>query len=42
MARDVDRALQTVLRKHGHLSEAEAKLELQALAAARRYCRDVY
>ena len=42
MARDVDRALQTVLMKHGRLSEAKAKLELQALAAERRYCRDVY
>jgi sulfite reductase (NADPH) flavoprotein alpha-component len=42
MARDVDRALQTVLMKHGHLSDAQAKLDLQALAAERRYCRDVY
>ena len=42
MARDVDRALHTVLMKHGRLSEAKAKIELQALAAERRYCRDVY
>lgn len=42
MARDVDRALQTVLMKHGHFSEAEAKIELRSLAAERRYCRDVY
>ena len=42
MARDVDRALQAILMKHGRLSEAKAKIELQALAAERRYCRDVY
>jgi sulfite reductase (NADPH) flavoprotein alpha-component len=42
MARDVDRALHAILMKHGRLSEAKAKIELQALAAERRYCRDVY
>jgi sulfite reductase alpha subunit-like flavoprotein len=42
MARDVNRALQTILMTHGRLSEAKAKLELQGLAAEGRYLRDVY
>jgi sulfite reductase (NADPH) flavoprotein alpha-component len=42
MARDVHRALQTIIVQHGRLSEAKAKLELQSLAAEGRYARDVY
>ncbi|HSO42853.1 MAG TPA: sulfite reductase subunit alpha, partial [Rhodospirillales bacterium] len=42
MARDVHRALQTIIVQHGRVSEAKAKLELQSLAAEGRYARDVY
>jgi sulfite reductase (NADPH) flavoprotein alpha-component len=42
MARDVDDALLTIVSEHGRMSPAKARLELQQLAADRRYCRDVY
>ena len=42
MARDVDAALQAIVARHGRRSEAQAKVELRALAAAGRYVRDVY
>ena len=42
MARDVDDALTHIVSVHGRMSPAKARLELQQLAAERRYCRDVY
>ena len=42
MARDVDDALLRIVAEHGRMSPAKARLELQQLAADRRYCRDVY
>ncbi len=42
MARDVDGALVKIVSEHGRMSTAKARLELQQLAADRRYCRDVY
>ncbi len=42
MAKDVDAALQAIIAKHGHLSAAQAQLELRSLAANGRYVRDVY
>jgi len=42
MARDVDAALRAIIVEHGRRSEAQAQLELHALAAEGRYVRDVY
>ncbi|WP_422923845.1 sulfite reductase subunit alpha [Singulisphaera sp. PoT] len=42
MAADVDRALRSILREHGRMSEDEAVAYLRDLAAKGRYCRDVY
>ncbi|MDQ2733604.1 MAG: flavodoxin domain-containing protein, partial [Pseudomonadota bacterium] len=42
MAKDVDAALRRLFVEHGRLSEANAQLELRALAASGRYVRDVY
>ncbi len=42
MAKDVDAALRRLFVEHGRLSEAQAQLELRALAASGRYVRDVY
>ena len=42
MARDVDDALLGIVAEHGRRSPAKARIELQQLAADRRYCRDVY
>ena len=42
MARDVDTALRAIIVEHGRRSEAQAQLELHALAAEGRYVRDVY
>jgi sulfite reductase (NADPH) flavoprotein alpha-component len=42
MARDVDRALRTLIREHGRMSDESAATYLARLAAAKRYCRDVY
>lgn len=42
MARDVDRALRTLIRDHGQMSDESAAAYLARLAAAKRYCRDVY
>ena len=42
MARDVDDALIAIVSEHGRMSPAKARLELQQLAADRRYSRDVY
>ena len=42
MARDVDAALQAIIARHGHRSEAQARLELRTMAADGRYVRDVY
>lgn len=42
MARDVDATLQTIIARHGRKSDAQAQLELHALAADGRYVRDVY
>ena len=42
MARDVDEALIRIVSEHSRMSPAKARLELQQLAADRRYSRDVY
>ncbi len=42
MAKDVDAALQAIIAKHGRRSDAQAQLEMHALAADGRYLRDVY
>ncbi|ANY09760.1 reductase [Pseudonocardia sp. HH130630-07] len=42
MARDVDRALRTVVARHGGFTAEEADAQVAALAADRRYVRDVY
>lgn len=42
MAADVDRALRTVIREHGRMTEAEAGAYLAAMASEGRYRRDVY
>lgn len=42
MASDVDRALRAVVRDHGRLGDDSARSYLADLAAAGRYCRDVY
>ncbi|MFT4125564.1 MAG: bifunctional nitrate reductase/sulfite reductase flavoprotein subunit alpha [Gordonia sp. (in: high G+C Gram-positive bacteria)] len=42
MARDVDDALCRIIAEHGRLSPAAAQSHLRALAADKRYVRDVY
>jgi len=42
MARDVDAALKQVVRTHGGLDADEAQAYVAALAADKRYMRDVY
>jgi sulfite reductase (NADPH) flavoprotein alpha-component len=42
MAADVDRALRSVIARHGGTSVDEARARLNALAASGRYRRDVY
>jgi NADPH-dependent sulfite reductase flavoprotein alpha-component len=42
MARDVDSALTTIIRRHGSLSEEGAHDYKRELVAAKRYVRDVY
>ena len=42
MAKDVDLALQQILVREGHMSEAKAQLELRHWGANARYLRDVY
>jgi len=42
MAADVDRALRTILKSQGGMSEEAAASYLRELAMARRYARDVY
>jgi sulfite reductase (NADPH) flavoprotein alpha-component len=42
MAVDVDRALRTILRDHGRMSEESASVYITRLTSAGRYCRDVY
>ncbi|HEV7283101.1 MAG TPA: sulfite reductase subunit alpha [Pirellulaceae bacterium] len=42
MARDVDQALREAIAEEGGLSAEEAKNYVSRLAAAGRYCRDVY
>ena len=42
MAKDVDAALHTIARDHGHLAEDEAGRYVQALTKDKRYLRDVY
>ncbi|MCX8254569.1 Sulfite reductase (NADPH) flavoprotein alpha-component [Beijerinckiaceae bacterium RH AL1] len=42
MAKDVERALVTVARDHGRLDEERAAAYVKALAADKRYLRDVY
>ena len=42
MARDVDAALRRVVAEHGGMSEEDATLHVKAMAAEKRYVRDVY
>ncbi|MEN2740721.1 bifunctional nitrate reductase/sulfite reductase flavoprotein subunit alpha [Microbacterium sp. X-17] len=42
MANDVDQTLVAIARQHGGLSDADAAEYMRALAAERRYVRDVY
>ena len=42
MARDVDAALKLIVARHGKLSGASAEAYVKALAAEKRYVRDVY
>jgi sulfite reductase (NADPH) flavoprotein alpha-component len=42
MAKDVHAALKTIVARQGRLSEAQATLEVDQLAATGRYARDVY
>ncbi len=42
MAKDVDSALEGVVAQHGRLAPASAKAYVKALAAEKRYVRDVY
>lgn len=42
MARDVDETLQTIIAEHGRLAPSGAANHLRALAAEKRYVRDVY
>jgi sulfite reductase alpha subunit-like flavoprotein len=42
MAKDVDAALTTILRKHGGMSEESARDYKRELVAEKRYVRDVY
>ncbi len=42
MAKDVDAALHTVIERAGGKSASQAAEYVQALRAAKRYCRDVY
>jgi sulfite reductase (NADPH) flavoprotein alpha-component len=42
MAKDVDTALTTIIRKHGSMSEERAHDYKRALVADKRYVRDVY
>ena len=42
MARDVDAALKLVVAQHGKLSGTSAEAYVKALAADRRYVRDLY
>lgn len=42
MAKDVDRALHAIARKHGGLSEEDAGQYFKTLRKEKRYCRDVY
>ena len=42
MAKDVHQALRIIFARQGRMSEAQAALEVDQLAAQRRYLRDVY
>jgi sulfite reductase (NADPH) flavoprotein alpha-component len=42
MAKDVDKALQTILKTHGGMSDEEAVDYLKNLKKEKRYARDVY
>ena len=42
MARDVDATLRSVVAEHGGMDEEDATLYVKAMAAQRRYVRDVY
>ncbi|GAC1408032.1 MAG: bifunctional nitrate reductase/sulfite reductase flavoprotein subunit alpha [Mycobacterium sp.] len=42
MAKDVDAALTTIIRKHGSMSDEEAHNYKRELVASKRYVRDVY
>lgn len=42
MAKDVDRALRAIVARQGHMSEAEAAVEVDQMVANGRYLRDVY
>jgi len=42
MAKDVDAALQQIVKEEGHMSEEEARKFLKSLRQERRYLLDVY
>ena len=42
MAKDVDTALTTIIKKHGRMSDESARDYKRTLVAAKRYVRDVY
>jgi sulfite reductase (NADPH) flavoprotein alpha-component len=42
MAKDVDRALHEIIERHGGRTPEQATAYVDALKAAKRYCRDVY
>jgi len=42
MAKDVDVALTSIIRRHGSMSDEEAREYKRALIASKRYVRDVY
>ena len=42
MAKDVDAALKGVVAQHGKLAPSSAEAYVKALAAEKRYVRDVY
>jgi sulfite reductase (NADPH) flavoprotein alpha-component len=42
MAKDVDRALRAIVARYGKLSDAQAQIQVNQMAAEGRYLRDVY
>ncbi len=42
MAKDVDRALHTIVETHGEMTSIDAQLYVKSLKSNKRYLRDVY